>query len=92
MFHTFCDLKEIPEELHAPASNELIATFISNLAGMYAGSTVTNYLSGIHAWDAIHGLPWSFNSGEIKALLKAAKLLAPASSKCPPANRIPSTS
>ena len=45
IYHTFCDLKGIPEVLCAPASRELISTFISNLARTYTGSMVTNYLS-----------------------------------------------
>ena len=84
VYHTFCDLKGVSEEARAPASHDLISTFISNLAGTYAGSTVTNYLSAVHAWHTIHGLPWSFNSDEIDALVKAAKILAPPSSKRPP--------
>ena len=84
VYHTFCDLKGIPEASRAPASHELISTFISNLAGTYTGSTVTNYLSAVHAWHTIHGLKWSFNSDEIDTLVKAAKTLAPASSKHSP--------
>ncbi|KAF8137033.1 hypothetical protein EV363DRAFT_1445944 [Boletus edulis] len=58
--------------------------FISALTGIYAGSTIINYLNGVHAWHTIHGLPWSLNSDETDALLKAAKVLAPPSSKRPP--------
>ena len=71
----------MPEDRRAPASHELIASFISTLAGTYAGSTVTNCLSAVHAWHTIHGIPWEFNLDEIDALMKAARALAPASSK-----------
>ena len=81
LYHTFCDLKQVPEDRRAPVSHELIASFISILAGTYAGSMVTNCLSAVHAWHTIHGIPWEFNSDEIDALMKAARALAPASSK-----------
>jgi hypothetical protein len=84
VYHTFCDLKGISEESRAPASHEIISIFISTLAGTYAGSTVSNYLNTVHAWHTIHGLPWSFRSDEIDALVKAAKILAPISSKQAP--------
>ncbi|KAF8547283.1 hypothetical protein OG21DRAFT_1527269, partial [Imleria badia] len=70
LYHTFCDLKKVPEDWCAPASHELIASFISTLASMYAGSTVTNCLSAVHAWHTIHSIPWEFNSDEIDALMK----------------------
>ncbi|KAF8129570.1 hypothetical protein EV363DRAFT_290807 [Boletus edulis] len=80
----FCDLKNVPEEQRAPASREILAAFISSLAGIYAGSTVANYFNSVHAWHTLHGLEWSPNSDETDALLKAAKSLAPPSSKRPP--------
>ncbi|KAF8126029.1 hypothetical protein EV363DRAFT_1125441, partial [Boletus edulis] len=84
IYHTFCDLKAIPEEQRAPTSSDILAAFISSLAGTYAGSTVVNYVNGVHAWHTIHRLPWKLRSDETDALLKAAKLLAPPSSKRPP--------
>ena len=68
VYHTFCDRKEIPEDQRAPASPALISAFISTLAGSYAASTVTNYVSDVHAWHMIHGLPWALNSDELDAL------------------------
>ncbi|KAF8548239.1 hypothetical protein OG21DRAFT_1565348 [Imleria badia] len=81
LYHTFCNLKKVPEDWRAPALHELVASFISTLAGTYAGSTVTNCLSAVHAWHTIHGIPWEFNSDEIVALMKVARGLAPPSSK-----------
>lgn len=84
VYHTFCDLKGIPEEQRGPTSSGLLASFIASLAGTYSGSTVANYFNSVHAWHTLHGLPWSLNTDETSALLKAAKLLAPPSSKRPP--------
>jgi len=83
-FHTFCDLKNIPEDQCAPISPDITSTFISTLSGIYAGSTVANYLNTMHAWHTIHGLPWALNTDESDMLLKAAKSLAPISLKWAP--------
>ncbi|KIK74617.1 hypothetical protein PAXRUDRAFT_19696 [Paxillus rubicundulus Ve08.2h10] len=84
VFHIFCDAKSIPDSDRAPASTQLIALFISSLAGQYSGGTVANYLQGIRTWHIMHCLIWSHNDTEIEALLKAAVTLAPTSSKRKP--------
>ncbi|KIK74672.1 hypothetical protein PAXRUDRAFT_19643 [Paxillus rubicundulus Ve08.2h10] len=84
VFHVFYDSKSIPEAYRAPANSELISAFLSALAGLYSGSTISNYLHGIKAWHIIHGLNWSLIDDEINALLKAAISLTPLSSKRPP--------
>ena len=83
VYHTFCNRKEVPEDQWAPASPALISTFISTLAGSYVASTITNYVSGVHAWHTIHSLPWALNSDELDALFRASKSLAPTPSKPP---------
>ena len=84
VFHTFCDIRQTPEDLRAPASKDLISAFVVSMAGTYAAPTITNYINGVHNWHIVHGLPWDFVSAEASALLKAAKTLAPTSSKRPP--------
>ncbi|KAN0080340.1 hypothetical protein V8E55_009906 [Tylopilus felleus] len=84
VYHTFCNIRHIPEELRAPASKDIISAFVASLAGTYAAPTITNYINGVHNWHIVHGLPWAFVNTEASILLKAAKSLAPASSKRPP--------
>lgn len=84
VYHVFCDSKNIPEAQHVPASSILISLFLSNLAGFYSSSTVSNYLQGVHAWHIIHGLEWTIKDDEVIVLLKAASSLAPPTSKWKP--------
>ncbi|KIK83595.1 hypothetical protein PAXRUDRAFT_153115 [Paxillus rubicundulus Ve08.2h10] len=84
VFHIFCDSKSIPDHDHTPANSELISMFISSLTGQYSGSTIANYLQGVHTWHIMHRLDWLHNNTEIEVLLKAAVTLAPISSKCKP--------
>ncbi|KDQ52909.1 hypothetical protein JAAARDRAFT_137970 [Jaapia argillacea MUCL 33604] len=81
VFHVFCDNKSIPEDQRAPASSLLTSSFVSTIAGAYAGRTISKYLYGVRAWHILHGLEWSLNEPEMEALLKAASTLAPTSSK-----------
>ncbi|GLB39889.1 putative tyrosine recombinase [Lyophyllum shimeji] len=81
VYHVFCDRKDIPEEQRAPASQVLMASFVSSIAGAYAGQSVSNYLYGVRAWHILHGVPWSINEPEMEALLKAADKVAPSTSK-----------
>ena len=60
-----------------------MSAFISHLAGTYASSTVVSYVSAVQAWHAAHGLTWSINEREAELLYKAARNLAPPSSKRP---------
>lgn len=80
LYHVFCDKKGVTEVFRAPASALLITSFISTMAGTYSGSAVSNYVSGVHAWHLLHGLPWHVNITEQALALKAAERLAPATS------------
>jgi hypothetical protein len=80
-FHVFCDKQGIAEQQRAPASTVVIAAFISALAGLYAAATIRNYVFGVRAWHILHGIPWQMNQDEVDALLKAAQVLTPATSK-----------
>jgi integrase len=80
-FHVYCDSKSIGESSRAPASSELIAAFISDLAGSYSGKTIASYVHGVRAWHILHGKSWSLDDDRIDTMLKAAKNLTPSSSK-----------
>jgi hypothetical protein len=81
VYHVFCDVKAIPEELQAPVSQTLITFFIVSLVGLYSGSTIANYVYGLCAWHVLHGLEWRLNPSEIDTTLKGAEWLTPPSSK-----------
>lgn len=80
-FHLFCDLKDIEEQHRAPADPTVLASFISMLAGTYAGSTVKNFVYGVRAWHIIHGTAWKIEANQLQALLTAGKRLTPANVK-----------
>lgn len=52
-----------------------------NFAGSYSDSMVSNYLNRVRTWHVIHGVKWALNDQKIKALLKAAFLMALPQSK-----------
>lgn len=81
VYHVYCDVKGIPEDLRAPTSQHVITAFITTLAGSYSGSTISGYVHGIRAWHILHGLDWSPNTMEMEAALRGADRLAPPSSK-----------
>ncbi|KAF6763337.1 hypothetical protein DFP72DRAFT_801357 [Ephemerocybe angulata] len=76
-FHIFCDSRGIAEQQRAPAPSIVVSAFISDLAGVYAASTIRNYVFGVRAWHVLHGLRWEMNESEIEGLLKAASTMAP---------------
>ena len=81
IYHVFCDNRQIPEDQRAPMSQILAASFVSTIAGAYAGKTIRNYFYGVRAWHILHGVSWSMNENEMEALLKGAEKAAPDSSK-----------
>ena len=81
VYHVYCDVKGIPEDLRAPTSQHIITSFITSLAGSYSGATIHNYIHGIRAWHVLHGLEWRPNPLELEAILKGADRLTPPSSK-----------
>ena len=83
-FHIFCDQKSVNKTARAPASTELIITFISAMAGSLAGSTINNYINGIRTWHIIHRIAWSVDHLAIETALHAATVSAPSASSKPP--------
>ncbi|KAG1908833.1 uncharacterized protein F5891DRAFT_1180398 [Suillus fuscotomentosus] len=57
-FHQYCDSHSIPEKNRMPASDHLLASFVTSLARKVAATTVQNWLAGLHFWHNLHGAPW----------------------------------
>ena len=87
MWHCFCNKKGVPEQQRAPASQDLLSAFVSHLAAMYSGKTISNYLSGVQAWHILHRVPWTLEKKEMDLMLWAADKLMPDSvrrkKRCP---------
>lgn len=85
VFHVFCDSFQppVPEELRAPASEELVLHFLSSCAGAYSGKTLQNYFYGLRAWHLIHGVPWALSGPRMDTALAAVEKLAPPSAHRP---------
>ena len=58
MWHCFCDSKGVSEQQRAPASQEMLSVFVSHMATIYSGKTISNYLSGVRSWHILHRVPW----------------------------------
>ncbi|KIJ09900.1 hypothetical protein PAXINDRAFT_86812, partial [Paxillus involutus ATCC 200175] len=87
VFHFHCDLNNIPEPERCPIAHTTLLVFLSSCAGVYSGSTISNYAASIHAWHLLHGHPWTVGQNELKLTLQGASHLAPRASKrpkCPP--------
>lgn len=81
VFHVFCDSRAISDDQRTPTSCDLLATFISSLAGSYSRTAVSNYISGVRAWHLLHRISWEVNEAELEILLRACAKTAPTSSK-----------
>ncbi len=83
-FHQFCNRYQIPEACRMPASELLLAAFVSAWVGRVGSSTVDNWMAGLRFWHTAHAAPWHGDR-----LLKAActplgKLQPPPKPKRPP--------
>jgi hypothetical protein len=57
-FHQFCDRHCVPEAARMPASEGLLALFVSNEgAGVVAGGTASSWLLGLELWHSVNGAP-----------------------------------
>lgn len=81
-FHVFCDTYDISEDQRTPATTDLMVSFVSTMAGIYSGSAICNYVSGVRAWHILHRLPWHLDPATMEAVIKGGESLAPPSSKC----------
>ena len=57
-FTQFCDSWHISEDARMPASATLLAAFVAQCRGLYAGNTVRSWLSGIRSWHIYHQADW----------------------------------
>jgi hypothetical protein len=83
IFHTWGDSKRLPEEERTPVSQDTIASFITDLAGAYAGDTIANYVQGVRAWHRIYNIPWNIDELHIQTMLKGARKSTPEALKIP---------
>ncbi|KIJ09015.1 hypothetical protein PAXINDRAFT_17890 [Paxillus involutus ATCC 200175] len=83
VFHVYCDIHDVPDSQRAPISRNLLSAFLASCAGALSRSTISNYTAALKAWHVLHGLTWSIDELEYKALLEGATRLASASSKRP---------
>ncbi|KAJ7281130.1 DNA breaking-rejoining enzyme [Mycena rebaudengoi] len=83
-FNHFCDLHNIPETERMPASEPLLAVFISSYgAGHVSSGTVASWLAGLQLWHAVNNAPW-YGSKLLSRTKKGVGKLAPPSSRRPP--------
>ena len=69
VFHTWADSKGLPEGDRAPISQNTLASFITDLAGAYAGDTIANYIQGVRAWHRIYDIAWDVDELHIQTML-----------------------
>lgn len=82
VFHIYCDLNQVPEQLRCPTNQSLLTAFIFSYAGTYSGSTLSNFVAGLRAWHILHGQPWQINPNKMRSLLEGVARLAPPMFKC----------
>ncbi|KIN99883.1 hypothetical protein M404DRAFT_53767, partial [Pisolithus tinctorius Marx 270] len=59
----------------------MCTAFLASCTGAHSGSTLANYMAGLHAWYIMHSCKWDINEVEYKAILAGATKLALHSSK-----------
>ncbi|KIJ18246.1 hypothetical protein PAXINDRAFT_9326 [Paxillus involutus ATCC 200175] len=73
VYHIYCDLHHVPDIDRCPTAPTLLLTFLSSCAGLYSGTAIANYASGIQAWKIC--------PDKLNAILEGTSKLAPKSSK-----------
>lgn len=58
LFTQFCDRHNIDEWERMPASESLLALFITSHGGGVARTTIDTWLAGLTLWHSVHGAPW----------------------------------
>ena len=80
-FSQFCDLHNISEVERMPASAQLLASFLAELAaGSVAHETAKNWLAGVHFWHTIYDAKWHGNRDLVSAVKGGVKKMAPSCS------------
>jgi hypothetical protein len=71
-FNEFCDAWKISELDRMPASEALLACFVSSLVGFYGGKTINLWLSGLRCWHIINSAPWFGDTERLHLIRRAA--------------------
>lgn len=80
-FTQYCDEFNIPEISRMPASDALLAAFVSS--GAAKVSSAQHWVDGLHLWHDVHGAPWNGGSLLDRALTGVRKLAPPRSHRSP---------
>jgi hypothetical protein len=91
-FTKFCDDYHIPENDRMPASEILLATFVTTRgAGSVGGGAITSWLAGLQLWHLVNNAPWHGAAllkraaeGTSLAYLLYTLLISPGSSRLAP--------
>ncbi len=77
LYHVWCDTRGVAEEDQTPITMTIIELFTAAMVGSYSETAVNNYVSGLHTWHVLHGLPWDIDRQRLKVMLRAADRVAP---------------
>ncbi|QRW03528.1 hypothetical protein RhiLY_02527 [Ceratobasidium sp. AG-Ba] len=83
LFVKFCDEHGIDDSLRFPADELVLCAFAASHAGLKAGGTVLNRISGLKAWHALHNLQWQ-GSARLSYVVKGVTNMEPTSAVKPP--------
>ncbi|KAE8222197.1 hypothetical protein CF319_g4566 [Tilletia indica] len=72
------------EEDRFPITVPLLVDFVSSVAGHYAGSTISNWISALRAYHLTHGFTLDTSHDLVKQVRRGAERLTPPASKRPP--------
>ncbi|KAF8586659.1 hypothetical protein K439DRAFT_1340540 [Ramaria rubella] len=79
-FTKFCNDFLVPEPARMPASESLLAAFVSTRgAGSVSEGTIRSWIKGLKLWHRINGTPW-MGGPELKRAIEGANTFAPSSS------------
>src|SRR5882724_3957979 len=82
-FTRFCDDFHVPEEIHMPAPETLLSTFIcTGAARSVSLSTMKTWIEGLRLWHIINDAPWH-GTLALSHTIKGAAKMVPLSSHRP---------
>jgi hypothetical protein len=77
LFAVYCDARRLSEHARCPASHTLLVGFVSAFTGSYTGDTLSQFLSGLRHWSAVHSVRWLGEDGALGKLCRGADKFAP---------------
>ena len=69
LWHCCCDSKGLSKQQRVLALQDMLSAFISHMATVYSGKTISNYLSGVRVWHILHMMPWVLEKREMDLML-----------------------